>query len=344
MDDGDDSIASAMTRLKDTIKGYTDHLPTVSFFSKKASTDTKKSGESEGRPAPNDNDGSELKMQGYEVEVQVEGLEPLFQVCMNISRYINALITYPQTPSHIISVRKITDWMKPLIAKKTRPNSVELKILKRLRAITPGSEHIINLLDSFHTLSASWLILPELTPVMFYLNVHRGAIRSKASQVCWGLIDGLAFLHKLLIAHRDIKPDNLIIDDPTFSLKIIDFDLAIELQDEDEEVGDHCGTTGWTAPEITNRAPKNSPIKADRWACGKTLQYILNECEKDDDCLKAVSTKLMAIDPQQRPSLLEWREWKSEPSSTGLIHRLPWPEAGTPPKVKKPGIVQPKWG
>ena len=62
-------------------------------------------------------------------------------------------------------------------------------------------------------------------------------LESKATKVCWGLIKGLAYLHELCIAHRDIKPDNLVVDQD-FCLKIIDFDIAMQLKDENEKVDD----------------------------------------------------------------------------------------------------------
>ena len=65
----------------------------------------------------------------------------------------------------------------------------------------------------------------------------------------WGLIRGLAFLHKNLVAHRDVKPDNLIIDNNK-CLKIIDFDVAVRLTSENEELEGDCGTEGWKAPEM----------------------------------------------------------------------------------------------
>ncbi|KAH9021129.1 kinase-like domain-containing protein, partial [Lactarius deliciosus] len=63
------------------------------------------------------------------------------------------------------------------------------------------------------------------------------------------LIKGLVYLHEHKIAHRDIKPDNLVCD-AVISLKIINFDVAIEVQDENTEVAKYCGTKGWTAPEM----------------------------------------------------------------------------------------------
>ncbi|KAF8437702.1 hypothetical protein L210DRAFT_3340415, partial [Boletus edulis BED1] len=50
-------------------------------------------------------------------------------------------------------------------------------------------------------------------------------------------------------AHRDVKPDNLVVD-KSFNLKIIDFDIAMLVEDEDEEVDDQCETRDWMAPEV----------------------------------------------------------------------------------------------
>ena len=95
----------------------------------------------------------------------------------------------------------------------------------------------------------------------------------------WGLIKGLAYLHEHRIAHRHIKPDNLVCD-RDFNLKIIDFDIAIKVEDEITKIKGYWGTEGWTAPEIGKEddspMPVYSPIKADRadrWSCGCVILH-----------------------------------------------------------------------
>ncbi|KAI0688991.1 kinase-like domain-containing protein, partial [Cytidiella melzeri] len=83
------------------------------------------------------------------------------------------------------------------------------------------------------------------------------------------LIYGLAYLHRLSIAHCDIKPANIVVD-RYFCPKIIDFDCAIQLKDEDEEVVGSCGTEGWTAPEVSDSS-LYSPLRADRWSSGHVI-------------------------------------------------------------------------
>ncbi|KAF8263659.1 kinase-like domain-containing protein, partial [Lactarius quietus] len=91
-----------------------------------------------------------------------------------------------------------------------------------------------------------------------------------------GLIEGLAYLHEHNIAHRDIKPDNLVCDS-NCRLQIIDFDVALQVQDENTLTDKYRGTKGWTAPEMgkgkqDEPTSMHSPIRADRWSCGRVLQ------------------------------------------------------------------------
>jgi serine/threonine protein kinase len=217
-------------------------------------------------------------------------------------------------PPHIYTVYRPSERRKELlIAKKTRKKSNELTILKRLNTIQPRSENIISLLDSFDGQFGPWVILPSLKSVTYYIAINPARLQSNVSQVCWGLIKGLAYLHGLRIAHRDIKPDNLLVDQD-FCLKIIDFDFAMQVKDEDEEVDDECGTKHWMAPEVEDeKLSTYSPIKADRWSCGCVLLYLLNKFRTEDERLRAIGRKLEVRDPKQRPSLLEWHNWLPVP-------------------------------
>jgi len=165
----------------------------------------------------------------------------------------------------------------------------------------PKPDHVIPLIESF----SGWVILPKMTTVKCYVEVWPEKFKSKVVQVCLGLIQGVAYLHVSRVAHRDIKPDNLVVD-RDFCLKIIDFDTAMRVKDDDEEVDDQCGTKHWTAPEVENNK-RHSPIRADRWACGLVLLYLLRRFKTVDEPLKAFARKLREKDPKERPSLLEWR-------------------------------------
>ena len=111
------------------------------------------------------------------------------------------------------------------------------------------------------------------------------------------------YLHKLFISHGDIKPGNLVVDS-NFSLKINDFDVAMQLESEDEVVEGLCGTKGWMAPEIEEMS-MYSPIKADRWSIGKVLHYLLVKFNEGNMVLRTTARKLTAPSAEQRPSMLQ---------------------------------------
>ena len=191
-----------------------------------------------------------------------------------------------------------------LIAKRIREGSNELDIIKYLRTIRPQSKHVISLIDAIPSITADLLVLPKQHSIDQGL-VNRGGDSSRV-RLGWGLVKGLAYLHEHKVAHRDVKPGNLV-NDGDFCLQIIDFDVAIKVQGENTMIDGYRGTENWTAPEMGKEdgpTQTYSPIKADRWSCGRVLRYhIIGE---EDRRLSRFAEQLMANDPQQRPSLLEW--------------------------------------
>jgi serine/threonine protein kinase len=218
--------------------------------------------------------------------------------------YLCAALTLDlQAPSHILTVYKQSVPNKKFIAKKVRKQSNELEIFEFLSTFRPRSKHIISLHESFQTRSTSWAILPEMDSVAAYPTFSPEKLSGKVAQVCRGLIKGVAYLHKLNIAHRDIKPDNLVVD-RDFCLKIIDFDIAMKVTDEDEVVDGQCGTIGWMAPELEEKSVY-SPIKADRWSTGQVILRLLHKFRNQDLVLRTIARNLATHDPEERMSILE---------------------------------------
>ena len=77
----------------------------------------------------------------------------------------------------------------------------------------------------------------------------------------------LNYIHHKKIIHRDIKPDNCMIDQKGY-LKVIDFGISKYLKDQDL-TNTICGTPHYMAPEIISG--KGYSYSADYWSFGVTL-------------------------------------------------------------------------
>ena len=74
----------------------------------------------------------------------------------------------------------------------------------------------------------------------------------------------LGYLHKKGIIHRDLKLENILVDEAGY-LKIIDFGLA-KMLDTKGVTKTYCGTPEYLAPEMINQSGHNFSI--DWWALG----------------------------------------------------------------------------
>jgi len=82
------------------------------------------------------------------------------------------------------------------------------------------------------------------------------------------LVNALEYLHNQRIAHRDLKLDNLLLDE-SFCLKLADFG-ASHLLSEGALVSNEVGTERYLAPEITAEGEYDA-FSADIFALGVTI-------------------------------------------------------------------------
>ena len=182
-----------------------------------------------------------------------------------------------------------------------------MDILKSLNKQHPPN--IIPLIETLDLSMGKCIVLPERISLDDELKYLAPRLWQNVNRLSHGLINGLSFLHDNLISHLDIKPSNLV-HTKDFELQIIDFDVAVQLESEDEQIDEVYGTKGWMAPEIEQLKLDGyqktySPIKADRWSCGLVLYRFAKKCSTS--IFEDFATKLLATDPNRRPQLSQWK-------------------------------------
>lgn len=84
-------------------------------------------------------------------------------------------------------------------------------------------------------------------------------------------MEAIAHCHRLGIAHRDIKPDNILYNDRN-ELKLADFGSA-EIFNDEQPMNGVVGTPYYVAPEVI--AGRNYDEKVDIWSAGVVLYIML---------------------------------------------------------------------
>ncbi|KAJ1256630.1 hypothetical protein BS78_K343300 [Paspalum vaginatum] len=90
------------------------------------------------------------------------------------------------------------------------------------------------------------------------------------SRIIEGLAQGIHYLHEQRIVHRDVKPNNILLDSE-MNPKITDFELCLVLNDDENEITENrvAGTLGYLPPEYVSRGIVS--VKNDVYGFGVTL-------------------------------------------------------------------------
>ena len=146
----------------------------------------------------------------------------------------------------------------------------EIDVLKKLK----HCKYFTKIYDTFQTGTHIFIIMEFICADLLGFIRKREKLNEKISKVIFKqIIQGLKYMHKLNIVHRDIKLDNLLLD-LSNTIKICDFGVSKILKSSDELMYDHCGTPAYLAPEVFgNNGYKG--FSCDIWSLGVTLYYML---------------------------------------------------------------------
>ena len=104
-------------------------------------------------------------------------------------------------------------------------------------------------------------------------------------QITKQLLEAISHLHKLKICHKDIKPENIMVNmtgKDEVSIKLIDFNVSQQVKDGNQSMLSQTGTQAFKAPEML--ANKYFNEKIDEWGAGCILCFMLTGKMPDNGC------------------------------------------------------------
>ncbi len=138
-------------------------------------------------------------------------------------------------------------------------------------------------------------------------------------------IAALAAIHGLGFAHRDLKPDNIIVA-PDRGLFLVDFGFSKKIADANVSSVAHAkGTPAFMAPELWRHGAPADLMRADMYSAGKILRIILRSTAALE-----FTDALINDDPLERPASGPGLRHQWESSPWNRPERLDWQRiAGT---------------
>ena len=147
----------------------------------------------------------------------------------------------------------------------------EIKLLKKLR----NHKNIIKYFEHFETEKYFCIVMENISGgnLLNAINKMSKFSESMARNIFKQLIQTIKYLHNMNIVHRDIKPDNILLElDNT--IKLCDFGVSKQIK-KGQLLTDTCGTPAFIAPEILKEKPYN-PYITDIWSSGVVLYIIVS--------------------------------------------------------------------
>ena len=221
----------------------------------------------------------------------------------------------------------------------------EISILKIVR-----HNNIIKLYEVMETPQKIYLVMEYCDggEMFDYIVSKQHLTEEQSCAFFQEIIDALTYLHSQNIVHRDVKPENILLQTfgNSFTCKLIDFGIS-RTYTLDKLISTPCGTASYAPPEM-HKGEEYYGLLSDVWSAGVLLYAMafgyLPFCEEDEDVnidniikgnyeipedaspdLEDLIKHIMDIDPLTRYDIEQ-------------IKKHPWYNLVKPPK-NYPGLI-----
>ncbi len=141
----------------------------------------------------------------------------------------------------------------------------EIRVLKRLNHC-----NIIHMFEAIETESKIFVVMEHANngSLLDYVKSKRRLGEREACLLFQQILSGVDYCHHSKVIHRDIKLENLLLDEKN-NIKVIDFGLSA-IASYHKKLKVYCGSPSYAAPEIVARRHYCGP-PADIWSLGVVL-------------------------------------------------------------------------
>ncbi|XP_013186649.2 serine/threonine-protein kinase fused [Amyelois transitella] len=214
-----------------------------------------------------------------------------------------------------------------VIRKKGR-SSKDLKNLRQECDIQRQLNHpnIIRMIDSFDTESELVVVTEYADKELHSILAKEGCLNEEqVKKITWDLVSALYYLHSHRVLHRDLKPQNVLIDS-TGRAKLCDFGLARIMTNSTHILTSIKGTPLYMAPELIEEKPYDH--QADLWSLGCIVYELM--AGQPPFCTMSIwqLVRMIKHKPVQWPTFIST---EARSFLQGLLHkdpmkRMSWPE------------------
>lgn len=187
---------------------------------------------------------------------------------------------------HIITGERVA--IKILNKKLFKSDILSLKRIKKEIQILKMVKHenIINLLEIIENNNNIYLITDYYQNDLISLVIKNKKLSEEKSLYYFSqYVNGLHYLYQSGICHRNIRPENLLLDEKNEKLKIIDFGLSTTYK-KNELLSSIVGAIIYAPPEM-HLSEKYSGELVDIWNAGIVLYFMvcgkLPFCDEDEE-------------------------------------------------------------
>ena len=149
----------------------------------------------------------------------------------------------------------------------------EINILKQL-----DHPNIVKFYDYIETNLKIYIIMEYIKGATLkrLIETKHSFSQNEACIIIEKLLSAIAYIHSKNVCHRDVKPENIMMNDynDLTSLKLVDFGLSAQNFDNFED-SNYCGTYLYMAPEQIEKRLYSKEV--DVWSVGIILYMLLNE-------------------------------------------------------------------